>query len=42
MKKIKHLVLEKKKCIVGIKTLDITNDILIIFNKETEICTDVN
>ena len=38
------LVLEKKNVLVGIKTLDITNDILIIFNKETENIkiTDVN
>ena len=38
------LVLEKKNVLVGIKTLDITNDILNIFNKETENIkiTDVN
>ena len=30
------LVLEKKNILVGIKTLDITNDILKILNQETK------
>ena len=30
------LVLEKKNVLVGVKTLDITNDLIKIFNNETK------
>ena len=29
-----HLVIEKKNVLIGMKTLDITNEILLIFNEE--------
>ena len=29
-----HLVIEKKNVLIGMKTLDITNQILLIFNEE--------
>ena len=36
------LVIEKKNILVGIKTLDITKDILDIFNNETKIQNLIN
>ena len=37
-----NLVIEKKNVLIGIKSLDITNDILIIFNEETKNISKLN